>query len=564
MNFQKNPLKPITRRDFLRDSARAGTSLCVAGLAIQSSVLQGSLAVPAEEGALKATVAVDAGAVLHPIDPKIYGTFAEHVGRCVYGGVYQENSPLSDEQGFRRDVMKAASEWGVPIVRWPGGRFSSNYHWQDGVGPKDSRPRRYDAAWAREENNHFGTDEYVSFCRKIGAEPYICVNLGTGTMEEAANWVEYCNSSGDTFYANLRRKYGHQEPYNVRYWGLGNEMYGGWQIGHKDAEDYGKAALEFGKLMKWVDPSIRLVACGVPDLRKMGYVTPGPVPTGFDPEWNRVVLEKLVNVADYISLHDYEECEDYYEQLGSVQRFEANIKSTADAIELTDSMRGKEPMLASLSIQPKKPIEIACDEYATFFPRSLNRRGTPTPLEAKFKLRDALWLASVLNLFQRWGNKVTMANLTAMVNVLGPIFTSDQGMFLQTIYFPMKLYRRECGSQALACKVESPAFSSTSFHHVPYLDVSATLDVNRKQLAVAVVNRHRSEPMGTSLSIGRAKVGSKATLFEINGATPETENAFSEPDNVRITQKEINGVGDKFDYVFPAHSVTLLKLDLFV
>ena len=260
MSLQKNLVKPITRRDFLRDSACAGTSMCVAGLAIKSSVLQASLAVPAEEGALKAAVAVDAGTVLHRIDPNIYGTFIEHVGRCVNGGVFQENSLLSDEQGFRKDVMKAASEWGVPILRWPGGGFASVYHWEDGIGTKHSRSSKYNRAWDEEESNHFGTDEFVKYCRKIGAEPYICVNLGTGTIEEAANWVEYCNGSGDTFYANLRRKYGHQEPHGVRYWGLGNEL---WRM---RTEDYAKLALECGKLMKSVDPSIRLVACGLPGL----------------------------------------------------------------------------------------------------------------------------------------------------------------------------------------------------------------------------------------------------------------------------------------------------------
>lgn len=380
-------------------------------------------------------------------------------------------------------------------------------------------------------------------------------------MEEAANWVEYCNSSGNTFYANLRRKNGHDEPFNVRYWELGNEIYGNWQIGHKDAEDYAKTALEFGKLMKWTDSSIRLVVCGVPD-QGVSYV--GPVPYGFEPEWNRVVLEKVVNIADYISIHDYEGYEDYDEELGSVQRFEAYIKATAAAIELTDSMRGKEPMLSGSlpEIRTKKPIEISCDEWASLYPRSLNRRGIPTPLEEKYTLREALWVASVLNLFQRWGSKVTMGNIATMVNAMGPIFTSDQGMFLQTIYFPMKLYRRECGSLAVRSEVESPTFSSVTFKDVPYLDVSSTLDDDRKKLSVAVVNKHRSKPIGTTLTIRNSGVGSKATVFEINGAAPETVNSFSEPDNVKINQREISGVGNKFDYVFPAHSVTLLKLDL--
>ncbi len=555
MGFQKNLVKPITRRDFLRDSARAGTSMWVGGLAIKSSVLQASLAVPAEEGALKAAIAVDAGTVMHHINPNIYGAFIEHVDRCLYGGVYQEGSPLSDEHGFRKDVMSAASEWGVPILRWPGGVFADTYHWEDGVGPKASRPGRENRAWNEQEPDRFGTDEFIEYCREIGAEPYICVNLQRATAQEAANWVEYCNGTGDTSYANLRRKCGHQEPHGVCYWGLGNEP---WRMA---TEDYAKGALEFGKLMKRVDPSIRLVACGMagaplPALKKMG----------FDPEWNRVVLEKLVNVADYISLHEYEGNEDYYEELGSVQRFDANLKSMAVAIELTDSMRGKDPVLAASlpGIKTKKRIEIACDEWNVWY----RKRGLPPPrnisvaVDEKYNLRDALWTASVLNLFQRMGDRVTMANVATMVNAIGTMYTSDQGMFRQTIYFPLKLYRHECGALALTSQVDSPTFSSESFKDVPYLDVSTTHDDKRKALSIAVVNRHREKPIRTVLTVRNARIAGPATAFEINGASPETENSFSEPENVKIVQKGMGDAGEKFEYVFPAHSVTLLKLSV--
>jgi alpha-L-arabinofuranosidase len=548
----------VSRRDFLRHSVFTGSNMLVAGTAMKSLVLRAGVGVPADNGALKATVVVEAGAALHQIDRNIYGAFIEHIGRCVYGGVYEETSPLSDDQGFRKDVMKAASEWRVPILRWPGGNFASGYHWEDGVGPKESRPRRYNTAWYEEESNHFGTDEFIEYCRKISAAPYICVNLGTGTIQEAVNWVEYCNGTADTFYANLRRKYGHQEPYNVRYWGLGNEMYGGWQIGHKDADDYAKAALECGKLMKWFDPTIQLVACGMPDL-----------------QWNGTVLPKLIDIADYISLHDYEANEHYYEELTTVQRYYeelATIQSiqhliqlTAEGIDLTDSLRGKSsPLDLSLpQVRTKKKIEIAFDEW-NLWPRKLDvyRRDVPNPLEERYTLRDALWAASVLNLFQRMSDRVTMANVSGMINAIGMIFTSDHAMFLQPTYFAMKLYSRECGSQALACKVESPTFSSTKFKDVPYLDVAATLDDDRKKLVITAVNRHRSQQIEAKLTINNKTLASKATLFEINGASPEIENSFSEPGNVGIIQKEFAKAGEKFDYVFPAHSITLLQLNL--
>ena len=535
------------RRRFLKNTLKIGAGAWAA--TSLSDLCSPSLGATASENtASKASITVDAAHVLHAINPNIYGSFIEHIGRCIYGGVYEENSPLSDGQGFRTDVMKGASEWGMPVLRWPGGDFASGYRWEDGIGPKESRPRRFNAAWFEEESNHFGTDEFVDYCRKIGTEPYLCVNLGTGTVQEAANWVEYCNGTGNTSYPNLRRKYGHAAPHQVRYWGLGNEVYGAWQIGHKDAEDYAKIALECGKMMKWVDPSIQLIACGFPDLN-----------------WNRVVLEKLVDIADYISLHDYEGSADYYEELGTIRRVEAQIKLTADAIELTDSLRGKDPILG-MTLQrttSKKPIEIACDEWNIWYrKRDIFRRDVPNPVEEKYNLQDALWVASVLNLFHRTGDKVTMANIAQMVNAIGTMFTSEKGMFRQTIYFPMQLYRHECGTQFLASAVESPTFSSKTYKDVPYLDVSATLDENKKTLCLAVVNRHQSEPVAANVVIREGKVQGNIRIYEINGASPETENSFSEPENVKISQKDFGQASEKFDYTFPAHSVTLLKMSM--
>ena len=203
--------------------------------------------------------------------------FVEHLGRCIYGGLFEEGSPLSDERGFRRDVLEAVRPLRVPILRWPGGNFVSGYHWLDGVGPRAERPRRVDLAWFAEESNRFGTDEFLQYCRAINTEPYICVNMGSGTMDEAQAWVEYANSTGNTHWANLRRKHGYRDPHRVKYWGLGNEMYGGWQIGALEAHEYVKKARAFAMVMKRMDPSIVLVGCGQ---------------NGWNP-WDQVVLEGL-------------------------------------------------------------------------------------------------------------------------------------------------------------------------------------------------------------------------------------------------------------------------------
>lgn len=196
------------------------------------------------------------------IDKLIYGNFVEHLGRCIYGGLYEPGSSLSNEQGFRTDVLKATKELNTTIVRWPGGNFVSGYHWEDGIGPKENRPTRIDLAWGFLENNSFGTDEFIDWCRQANTEPYFCVNLGTGTLDEARNWVEYCNVEKSTYYSDLRRKNSYEKPHKVTCWGLGNEMDGDWQMGHNNAEDYGKCALEAAKLMKWIDKDIKLVIAG--------------------------------------------------------------------------------------------------------------------------------------------------------------------------------------------------------------------------------------------------------------------------------------------------------------
>src|SRR3954466_4800441 len=249
----------------------------------------------AQQSQLRARVKIDTERVIDDIDPKIYGNFIEHLGRCIDGGIFEEKSPLADASGFRKDVLDAAKKLNVTQLRWPGGNFSSNYNWKDGIGPRDKRPPRLEMAWGTVESNRFGTHEFLDYVEKVGSEPYICVNLGTGTWEEAQQWVEYVNSSADTAMTRLRRKNGRQEPWKVTFWGLGNEMDGPWQMGHRSADDYGKYALEAAKLMKWTDPNIKLIAAGASNFR------PGVDWT----TWNRTVMDFLRDHADYLAIHMY-------------------------------------------------------------------------------------------------------------------------------------------------------------------------------------------------------------------------------------------------------------------
>jgi alpha-N-arabinofuranosidase len=241
-------------------------------------------------------IAIDPTRTLGSIDRKVFGGFVEHLGRCIYGGLYEEGSPLADERGFRTDVLALLRELRLGVLRWPGGNFVSNYHWTDGIGPKPSRPRRPELAWRGEEPNTFGTDEFLAYCAELGTEPYICLNMGTGTLAEALAWVEYCNAAGGTQRASERRRNGRDEPYRVSYWGLGNEMYGEWQVGMMTAEEYVREATRWARAIRMLDPGARLVGCGETGLT----------------DWDPVVIDGLAGLVDYHSIHIYTGSDDYW------------------------------------------------------------------------------------------------------------------------------------------------------------------------------------------------------------------------------------------------------------
>src|SRR5436309_2221848 len=257
------------------------------------------------------------------VDPHLFGNISKHLGRMIYGGIYEEGSPLSDADGYRKDVMNAARQLGVSILRWPGGNFASGYNWQDGIGPKDQRPVRLDLAWNDLESNRFGTDEFLRYGELIGTEPYVCINAGLGTIDDARHWVEYCNESRHTYWADQRRKNGREQPYKVKYWSLGNEIDGPWQLGHKSAEDYVKFALEAAKAMRRADSSIKLIASGSSNFGQGGNWV----------EWNRTVLDGLKNEVDYISLHTY-----IGNQQNNMERFLASSQSIDQRIEIVEGM----------------------------------------------------------------------------------------------------------------------------------------------------------------------------------------------------------------------------------
>jgi alpha-L-arabinofuranosidase len=483
-------------------------------------------------------IKIDLDRTIGQVDPLLFGNFSEHLGRMIYGGIYDEHSSLSDQFGFRKDVVDAVKGLGVSILRWPGGNFSSGYNWKDGIGPKDQRPARPELAWNDVESNRFGTDEFLRYADMIHAEPYICVNLGLGTIGEARDWVEYTNSANHTYWADQRRKNGHEQPYGVKYWALGNEIDGPWQLGHKDADTYAKFALEAAKAMRGIDPSIKLVASG-----SSNY---GADWIG----WNRTVLQTLRNQADYIALHTYinNRENDVERYLGGwPQTIERYINTTQGLIR--EVQTGPNP----------RPIYIAYDEWNVWY-----RTGNREKLEEVYNFEDALAMGMFFNTFLRHADIVKMANLAQMVNVIAPIMTNDKGLFLQTIYYPIAEYGKQRGNTSLDVWVASPTYKIPQrSQEATYLDVSATYDGNTRVVYVNVLNRSKDRDIAASLENESGQFEPQATVWQMNNPDLKATNTFGE-ERVRPTTSAttLQGTSGSPRYTFPAHSLTILKLKL--
>jgi alpha-L-arabinofuranosidase len=487
--------------------------------------------------AQEARIKIDIDRTIGEVDPLLFGNFAEHLGRMIYGGIYDEGNPLSDKDGYRLDVMDAVKKLGVSILRYPGGNFSSGYNWTDGIGPKAQRPVRVELAWNDLESNRFGTDEFLRYCERIGAEPYICINGGLGTVDDARHWVEYTNESRHTAWADQRRKNGHDDPYKVKYWGLGNEIDGPWQLGHKNAEDYAKFALEAAKAMRLVDSSIKLIASG-----SSNY---GADWLG----WNRTVLTALRDQIDYIALHTYigNRDNDLEKFLGASQRIDQYIETTDAAIKAAQAGQNN-----------PRPIYIAYDEWNVWY-----RAGNNEHLEEKYNFEDSLAMGMFFNSFFRHAGVVKMANLAQLVNVIAPIMTNKQGLFLQPIYFPIVEYGKQRGNTALQTWVSSPTYT-VNRQQLPYLDTSATYNAKGHVVYVNVLNRSKSRDISARIENQEGALAQQIELWQMNYPDLKATHTFGDDKKVMplshalSTRVEKNG----FVYTFPAHSLTILTLHL--
>ena len=488
-------------------------------------------------------IKIDPERTLGMIDRNIFGGFAEHLGRCIYGGIYDPDSPLADQDGLRTDVLAALGRLQMPLVRYPGGNFVSGYRWRDGIGPVRERPARIDLAWNAMETNRFGTNEFIRFCRRLNTEPYIAVNCGDGNMREAADWVEYCNGTRETTLVKLRHQHGFPEPHNVKYWGIGNEVDGHWQIGAKTAPEYARAFTEFAKVMKWTDPNIKLIASAVSDWE------------GRFVERTQLLLEQAGDLIDYLSLHWYvgNWNNDFAEYMAVSELFEERLSACAGLIH-------------ALCLERKitRPVSIAVDEWNVWYRTRSKEAGgsTSNKLEETYNLEDALVTAMHFNAFIRHAKTVKMANIAQIVNVIAPVFTRKDDLVLQTIFYPFELYSSTCGQIALDVWQAGDIFSSGKYRGVPTLDVSATLDQTGKRLAVFAVNRSQDKGIETRIELSTGRFTGKARVITINGPDIKSENTFEKRAQVGSREHALAINGQSLVYEFEPHSVTALVYNI--
>lgn len=474
---------------------------------------------------------------LGQIDRNIFGGFAEHLARCVYGGMYEPGSPLADERGLRTDVISALRRLSMPLIRYPGGNFVSGYRWRDGVGPQYKRPVRTDMAWNTVETNQFGTNEFIEFCRAVDTEPYLVVNCGDGDMREARDWIEYCNGTQATELADLRRQHGYAEPHNVKYWGIGNEVDGPWQIGFKTPQEYARATTEFAKVMKWIDPSIKIIASAVSNWGAADFVERG-----------QLLLEQAGNLIDYMGVHWYvnNETNNFATYMTLSELFEARLSAYEGLIRAVQVERGNQ-----------RPIHIAVDEWNVW-----HIAPDGTHIETIYYLEDALITALHFNAFIRHARSVRMATIAQIVNVLAPIYTRPDGLFLQTIFYPFELYSRYAGATALDVQWEGDTFSAGDYSGLRTLDVTATLSEDGRQLALFVVNRSERDGAETQIRLVEGAFSGAVQVYTVNGPDVKTQNTFEHPGLVHTRESQAAPETKTLNVTFEPHSVTVLVCPL--
>ncbi|MBM7836838.1 alpha-N-arabinofuranosidase [Alkalihalobacillus xiaoxiensis] len=436
----------------------------------------------------KAKMTIDPSFVIGEIDPRIYGSFIEHLGRAVYGGVYEPDHASATKEGFRQDVLDLVKELQVPIVRYPGGNMVSGYNWEDGVGPLADRPKKLELAWRVLEPNYVGTNEFAEWAKQANAEVMMAVNLGTRGVDAARNLVEYCNLPEGSYYSDLRVSHGYKQPHAIKTWCLGNEMDGPWQIGHKTAEEYGRLANETAKAMRLVDPSIELVACGSSNIEMPTF-----------PEWEATTLAYTYEEVDYISLHQYygnpaDDSASYLAKTLDMDRFIETVIATCDYIKAKK--------------RSKKTMYLSFDEWNVWYhSREADSKMAPwsvapPQLEDVYNFEDALLVGSILMSFLKRADRVKMACLAQLVNVIAPIMTENGGpAWRQTIFYPymhVSVFGRGVSLQPV---VQTPRYDTKAYTDVPQLDTAVVYNEENEQLTIFGLNRHLEDSLEVSVDV---------------------------------------------------------------
>ena len=462
-----------------------------------------------------ARIYLDTNRTLGEISPLIFGGFAEHMGRCIYEGIYDPGSPQADARGLRSDVLAALKEIGYTVMRYPGGNFVSGYRWLDGVGPKDKRPRRREMAWKSIETNQFGTDEFMEFAKEINTEPMLAANLGTGGIQEAADLVEYCNAPGGTYFSDLRAKNGHPAPYGVKYWCLGNEMDGPWQIGHLEAREYGLKALEAAKLMRLQDPNLKLIACGSSSTFMPTF-----------PDWDRTVMEHLYEHVDYLSLHYYvnNNANNPADYLASSILFEGHLDTLAATLRYVKS-----------KLRSKRKVYLSWDEWNVWY-KNMEMDGrweeAPHLIEEVYNLEDALVVAQWLSVFLRRADVLKVACIAQIVNVIAPLLTTKNAVLKQSTFYPLMHFSNHARGNSLDVLVDSPQYLTTSFDQQPLLDVSASHDPAVGKGAVFIVNRSQTDTLEVDLIWQQGAPGQISSIHQLSGTDLKAANSLENPNLV--------------------------------
>jgi alpha-N-arabinofuranosidase len=509
-----------------------------------------------------AKVVLDRDQAIGTTHPRLFGAFVEHLGRCVYGGIFEPGHPQADERGFRRDVLALVRELAPTIVRYPGGNFVSGYNWEDGVGPRERRPCRLDLAWLSTETNAFGTDEFIDWCGAAGVEPMLAVNLGTRGADAARNLVEYCNHEGGTALSDLRRTHGREQPHGVKFWCLGNEMDGPWQMGAKTPAEYGRIAAEAAKLMKWVDPTIELAACGSSGRNMPTFGT-----------WEEVVLEHCFDHVEYISLHTY--LNDYARDtpafLASVDLIDAFIE---EVVAIADAVAARR--------RSGKRIMLSFDEWNVWYrtrrrPEDRVRPGwpiAPALLEERYTMRDALAFGGICIALLNHADRVKAACLAQLVNVIAPIMTETGGpAWRQTIFHPFAHMSNFGRGRVLRAQVDAPTYAASYYDPrgaeelrfplpmVPYLKLAAVHDEHAGSLTLFALNRSLDEALSLEVTARGFPGLAVAQALALHDRDLDAANTKEEPERIRPAPLERVALeGDRLRAMLPPASWNVVRL----